>query len=497
MDSKTHSKPAGMSPETSADISKNSHSTGGLVFCGATIWDWVGRKSSTNSKTMDFGSHEFPAPHIYGAAAYINVVDVFSHCTSAHAVIIDDQGAAYTFGRNQNGQLGDGTTTSRSDPFRINIKGETFVKAAVGKAHTLLVTASGRVYAAGENKVQQCGVKAGVDIKTFVQVTAIKGQHAVDVACGLDFSLAITEDGTLFAWGSPQYGQLGDGKDHSYISGTSRMIYDPQMPKPITKLEDKKIVAIACGTNHSLALDDQGAVYSWGCGGYGRLGLPDSPPKDIFVPTEVPGFKDRNNMVKKIACGTTSCMAIDGRNALYLWGKWKQSGDGGQGTPWLYPKHYPGLSGWEVWEISAGGSTLFALAGESTVSWGQNAYHGELGHGPNAPRSCVNADIVKGMEGISCKKVSCGLGFTLMVADKSSKPFADLPAIGELITTSPFAEVSTPAATKKVAAGTKAKAPAAKGKRKTSDEPGKDAADALVADAELTTKPKKGRKINS
>ena len=51
-----------------------------------------------------------------------------------------DQGAAYTFGRNQNGQLGDGTTTSRSDPFRINIKGETFVKAAVGKAHTLLVT---------------------------------------------------------------------------------------------------------------------------------------------------------------------------------------------------------------------------------------------------------------------------------------------------------------------------------------------------------------------
>ncbi|OAJ44142.1 hypothetical protein BDEG_27408 [Batrachochytrium dendrobatidis JEL423] len=420
MDSKTHSKPAGMSPETSADISKNSHSTGGLVFCGATIWDWVGRKSSTNSKTMEMSL---------------------------------DQGAAYTFGRNQNGQLGDGTTTSRSDPFRINIKGETFVKAAVGKAHTLLVTASGRVYAAGENK---------------------RTEHCLHGEVR-------------------KYGQLGDGKDHSYISGTSRMIYDPQMPKPITKLEDKKIVAIACGTNHSLALDDQGAVYSWGCGGYGRLGLPDSPPKDIFVPTEVPGFKDRNNMVKKIACGTTSCMAIDGRNALYLWGKWKQSGDGGQGTPWLYPKHYPGLSGWEVWEISAGGSTLFALAGESTVSWGQNAYHGELGHGPNAPRSCVNADIVKGMEGISCKKVSCGLGFTLMVADKSSKPFADLPAIGELITTSPFAEVSTPAATKKVAAGTKAKAPAAKGKRKTSDEPGKDAADALVADAELTTKPKKGK----
>ncbi|KAH6586935.1 hypothetical protein BASA50_009256 [Batrachochytrium salamandrivorans] len=486
---------------TTDTLHDEGHSVGGLVLCGATLWDWVGRKSSTNAKTIDFASGEFPAPHIFGPAAYINVVQVFTHCTSAHAVIIDDMGAAYTFGRNQNGQLGDGTTTSRSEPYKVVIKGEKFVKAAVGRSHTVLVSASGRVYVTGENKVLQLGVKVVSDHKSFVQVTAVKGQTVVDAACGADYTLVITDAGTLFAWGSPQYGQLGDGKDHCYISGTNRMTYDPQMPKPITWVKDKKIVAITCGTNHSLALDDQGVVYSWGCGGYGRLGLPDSPPKDIMVPTEVPGFKDRNNSVKKIACGPTSCMAIDARNALHLWGKWKQSGDGGQGTPWLYPKHYQGLSGWEVYEISAGAVSLFALAGDSCVSWGQNATHGELGHGMNAPRSATNADIVRGLEGIAVSKVACAIGFSLMVVDRSAAKFATLPVIGELVKTAPVvspAALSASAKKKPVTAATatadaKPKdakaAPAAKGKRKAPA----DSADTPNAGSKpAATKPKRG-----
>ncbi|KAH6579285.1 hypothetical protein BASA60_003337 [Batrachochytrium salamandrivorans] len=370
-------------------------------------------------------------------------------------------GAAYTFGRNQNGQLGDGTTTSRSEPYKVVIKGEKFVKAAVGRSHTVLVSASGRVYVTGENKVLQLGVKVVSDHKSFVQVTAVKGQTVVDAACGADYTLVITDAGTLFAWGSPQYGQLGDGKDHCYISGTNRMTYDPQMPKPITWVKDKKIVAITCGTNHSLALDDQGVVYSWGCGGYGRLGLPDSPPKDIMVPTEVPGFKDRNNSVKKIACGPTSCMAIDARNALHLWGKWKQSGDGGQGTPWLYPKHYQGLSGWEVYEISAGAVSLFALAGDSCVSWGQNATHG-----------------------IAVSKVACAIGFSLMVVDRSAAKFATLPVIGELKKPVTAATATADAKPKDAKA-----APAAKGKRKAPA----DSADTPNAGSKpAATKPKRG-----
>ena len=58
-------------------------------------------------------------------------------------------------------------------------------------------------------------------------------------------------------------------------------------------------------------------------------------------------------------------MAIDSRDALHVWGKWKNSGDGGQGTPWMYPKHFTGLSGWVIREISCGFAALFALASTS------------------------------------------------------------------------------------------------------------------------------------
>jgi alpha-tubulin suppressor-like RCC1 family protein len=89
------------------------------------------------------------------------------------------------------------------------------------------------------------------------------------------------------------------------------MLYDPQSPKQVETLKGKKIVDIACGTNHCLALDDTGALYTWGCGGYGRLGLNETPPKDNLVPVEISGFKDRSNPVRKIACGNTCSMAID------------------------------------------------------------------------------------------------------------------------------------------------------------------------------------------
>ncbi|KAL2917962.1 hypothetical protein HK105_202376 [Polyrhizophydium stewartii] len=404
--------------------------SGTLLLCGATLWDYIGRKASSASKGVDFTGHEIPEPRVYGAAAYINAVRVVSHCTAAHGVIIDDQGSAFTFGRNQNGQLGDGTTTSRTEPYRVDIKNETFVSAAVGRAHTILVAASGRLYAAGDNKSLQLGVKSIPASNTFVMLTTVKGQHFVDAACGADYSLAITDAGAVFSWGSPQYGQTGDGSDHEYIASANKVVYDPQMPKPVSKLEGKKIVAVACGTNHSLAVDSEGGMYAWGCGGYGRLGLNDTPPKNVHVPTEILGFKERQNPIKKVACGPTCCMAIDSRNALHLWGKWKSTGDGGQGTPWLYPKYYQGLSGWNVRSISAGGVTLFALADDSCVSWGQSAIHGELGFGEGASRSATNADIVKALNGVRVHDVACGLGFTLFIADKS-KPKKSAPAKGK------------------------------------------------------------------
>jgi alpha-tubulin suppressor-like RCC1 family protein len=125
-------------------------------------------------------------------------------------------------------------------------------------------------------------------------------------------------------------------------------------------------------------------------------------------------------------------MVIDSRNALMVWGKWKNSGDGGQGTPWLYPKYFTGLNGWDITDISCGGTCLFALSEQSTISWGQGCNHGELGHGADRPKSATNAVKVDDLEECTVSSVSCGLGQTLLLVDKGESRLKDLPVIGEL-----------------------------------------------------------------
>jgi alpha-tubulin suppressor-like RCC1 family protein len=100
-------------------------------------------------------------------------------------------------------------------------------------------------------------------------------------------------------------------------------------------LQDKQIVQIACGVNHSLARDKDGYVYSWGFGGYGRLGHGEQ--KDAMVPQSISVFASSSEMARStdIACGATCSMALDGQKQVLLWGKWKNTGDGSSGQPWM------------------------------------------------------------------------------------------------------------------------------------------------------------------
>lgn len=119
----------------------------------------------------------------------------------------------------------------------------------------------------------QLGFENVKDQTSFVKVP-VPDLKFVKASCGGEFSIAITEDGALYSWGNPQYGQTGTGSDYEFIASNNRMIYQPQAPKLVTgKLEGKKIMKVSCGTNHILALDDQGQMYTWGFAAYGRLGL--------------------------------------------------------------------------------------------------------------------------------------------------------------------------------------------------------------------------------
>lgn len=110
------------------------------------------------------------------------------------------------------------------------LKGQLIKGAACGRGHTLLLTESGTVYAAGENRLGQCGHENLKGLAVFKLVNGIK-EKVQDVKCGAEFSVALTESGKVYAWGSPQYGQLGNGRDGKYFSGSREAFNEETEPR--------------------------------------------------------------------------------------------------------------------------------------------------------------------------------------------------------------------------------------------------------------------------
>ena len=158
--------------------------------------------------------------------------------------------------------------------------------------------------------------------------------HGADSPRRLVLTAQVTKDGELLTAGLPQYGQLGHGADHEYNSkeGTVKLAYMPQ-PVPTVvqtlKAAGAKVTKIAAGHNHCVAVDAAGKVYTWGNGGYGRLGHKEQ--KDEFLPKQVfiPGG-DRNASPADcvVAAGATSSFVSAAQGQLYYWGKVRRDAHG-------------------------------------------------------------------------------------------------------------------------------------------------------------------------
>ena len=138
-------------------------------------------------------------------------------CGAYHTAVITSTGSCFTFGDNRHGQLGNslatGTATSVAQPTRIPlaIADDVYVDVACGDNHTLLLTASGRVVSFGLGARGQLGHGSTGDAATPKPVRGqLEGRRVVAIAAAGDHSLALCEDGRLFAWGSGEVGQRGD-----------------------------------------------------------------------------------------------------------------------------------------------------------------------------------------------------------------------------------------------------------------------------------------------
>jgi alpha-tubulin suppressor-like RCC1 family protein len=174
-----------------------------------------------------------------------------------HSLALTGDGDVFAWGSNDHGQLGDGTTTDRLTPVQVPNLGQIAVIAA-GGSHSLAVTQDGHVFAWGLNNKGQLGDGSGTDQFSPVQLAKIDAVVAIEA--GFNHSLAITNDHVVLAWGDNEYGQVGVGSTTA------------DQPTPVQVAGLQEVDAIAGGFGHSLALTQDGSIFAWGSNNLGQLG---------------------------------------------------------------------------------------------------------------------------------------------------------------------------------------------------------------------------------
>ncbi|KAJ8446308.1 hypothetical protein Cgig2_005839 [Carnegiea gigantea] len=373
----------------------------------------------------------------------------------SHTVVVTEEGQSFSFGWNKHGQLGSGSLRNGSNYFVLNsCNSYSLICSAWWIAWCVHVHMLNKLSSIICHDCQLCfcfkldffnvhntlrksresrRVEAAephrrwfpLDIFNFgqfeIESSPVRCQvsDVKAVACGGEFTVWLSsgQGSSILTAGLPQYGQLGHGTDNEYNSkdGSVRLAYEPQArPKAIASLSGETIVKVACGTNHTVAVDSNGYVYTWGFGGYGRLGHREQ--KDEWVPRRVDVFTRQNvlppDAVVSAGAVNSACTAAGGQ--LYMWGKLKNTGD-----DWMYPKPLMDLSGWHLRCMDSGNMFHFVGADASCISWG-HAQNGELGYGPNAQKSSAIPKKVEILEGMHVISVACGFAHSMVVVDRTN-----------------------------------------------------------------------------
>lgn|GEM_PF-3669829 len=273
---------------------------------------------------------------------------------------VTTEGKVLAWGDNEYGQLGDGTTTNHSAP--VTVTGLSNIISVDGggsetACDSIALKTDGTVWAWGSNEYGQLGNDSDTDHLTPVQVSGLS--DIIAIAAGDYHNLALKNDGTVWAWGRNTNGQLGNGK-----------IVNCGIPVQVSGLSN--ITAIAAGGTHSLALDSAGNVWAWGNNNCGQLG--DDSTDNRKIPVQVADLSD----VTAISAGNLFSLALLSDGTVWAWGlaTSRQLGDVYLESEFHKPIQVPNLT--RIKAIAAGWLHGLALKKDGTFwAWGSanSLYH--------------------------------------------------------------------------------------------------------------------------
>ena len=355
-----------------------------VSFDDGTTWTGWQRYSASSMVTLPAGIGQKDILVQYGNADPTQQLTLPTSITlqappmaggTDHTAAVNHAGELWTWGFNDYGQLGftyDYTRHGTPAP----VAGSTWTALAAGYLYTLGLQPDGTLWSWGYNGYGQLGrtVDAAHPADAPGQVT---GHTWKSIAVGWGHSLGIRSDGTLWAWGQNNLGQLG-------LGGTDNQ----STPQQVGSRTDW--VAVSAGSYHSLALSSDGTLWSWGVVDSGRLGR----DADAAHPADEPGQVGTDGDWVSVAAGAYHSMALKADGSLWAWGD-NTSGELGDGT--TIGRSSPVHIGDAAWTAVVGGSgfTLALKADGSLWTWGYHT-HGELGRPVDSSNPAESPGRVEG-----------------------------------------------------------------------------------------------------
>lgn len=214
----------------------------------------------------DFGNSSFANKEIRKLNFKIEYSEISGN---SHYLFLDNQKKLWSFGSNNYGELGDGTTNTKTSP--VQIKSEVqFLQVSAGDEFSLAIDSDGNLWSWGKNDEGQLG--DGTTMNKAIPEQIKTEKKFTQISAGKNHCLAIDNEGNLWSWGRNNRGQLGDGTRTNKTS-------------PIKIMDGIKFKKIYARYYSSLALDINGNLWSWGSNTDGQLG--DGTTIDRYTPVQI------------------------------------------------------------------------------------------------------------------------------------------------------------------------------------------------------------------